>query len=169
MIVWPISKHTIVSTILWDFPTRLLTDQWSPVYYRVYNKDTGAVPLHHSAGSDDLLVGRISINSIPPPHSAASIARRITKIEKLGCTGQPQLFCNISSESPLGDGHLSILTDNRPGSTKENPMAFVASIHSRFPQRIRVVYSWSQSTFELLKKLLCLLVLQGAAPVILGG
>ena len=119
------------------------------MYYRVYNKDSGAVPLHHSAGSDDPFVGRISISSIPPPHSAASIMRRIKRIEKLGCTGEPQLFCNISSESPLGEGHLSILTNDRPGSTRENPMAFVASIHSKFPQRIRVIYSWSQSTFEL--------------------
>jgi hypothetical protein len=122
-----------------------------PVYYRVYNKDSGAVLLHHPAGFDDPSVGHINVNSIPPPHSAASIIRRIKKIEKLGCSGEPQLFCNISSEFPLGEGHLSILTSDRPGSTPKDPMAFVASIHSKFPQRIRVIYSWSQSTFELLR------------------
>jgi len=116
------------------------------LYYRVYNKDSGAVSLHHPAGSDDPSVGHISVNSIPPPHSAASIMRRITKIEKLGCSGESQLFCNISSESPLGGGHLSILTSDRPGSTPEHPMAFVASIHSKFPQRIQVIYSWKSGT-----------------------
>jgi len=118
------------------------------LYYRVYNRDSGAVPLHHHASSDDPPVGHISLNSIPPPHSAASIMRRITKIEKLGCTGESQLFCNISGESPLGEGHLSILTDDRPGSTLENPMAFVTSIHSKFPQRIRVIYSWKSGSSD---------------------
>jgi hypothetical protein len=116
------------------------------LYYRVYNKDSGALPLHYLAGSDDPSVGRISLNSIPPPHSTASIMRRITKIEKLGCTGESQLFRNISSESPLGEGHISILTSDRPGSTPEDPMAFVASIHSKFPQRIRVIYSWKSGS-----------------------
>jgi hypothetical protein len=116
------------------------------LYYRVYNKDSGAVLLHHPAGFDDPSVGHINVNSIPPPHSAASIIRRIKKIEKLGCSGEPQLFCNISSEFPLGEGHLSILTSDRPGSTPKDPMAFVASIHSKFPQRIRVIYSWKSGS-----------------------
>jgi hypothetical protein len=36
-------------------------------------------------------------------------------------------------------------------------MAFVASIHSKFPQRIRVIYSWSQSMVELLRKIIVLI------------
>jgi hypothetical protein len=38
---------------------------------------------------------------------------------------QSQLFTSISSESPIGEGHVSLLTSDHPGSAPEDPMAFV--------------------------------------------
>jgi hypothetical protein len=139
------------------------------VYYQVYNKESSAVQSHQPASDNDPFVGRVSLNSIPPPHSTASIIRAIKKTEKLGCTGESHLFPHISSESPMVEGPFSILTSDHPGSTPEDPMAFVASIHTKFPQRIRVIYSWSQSMLELTETLLCSPVLQRVAPVIPSG
>jgi hypothetical protein len=57
---------------------------------------------------------------------ATSIKRCISKLEGLDYSKPSQLFINISSESPIGDGHVPIFTSNRPGSTLEDPLAFVA-------------------------------------------
>ena len=94
------------------------------VYYRVY-RNYGAVRSQHPAGSNDPSVGRINVDSVPPPHTATSVMRCISKAEKLDNSKQSQLFTSISSTSPIGEGHFSILTGDRPGSIPEDPMAFV--------------------------------------------
>ena len=94
------------------------------MYYRIY-KNYGAVRSQHSADPNDASVGRISVDSITPPHTAASIKQCISKAEKLDNSKQLQLFTSVSSTSPIGEGHLSILTSDRPGSMPEDPMAFV--------------------------------------------
>ena len=80
--------------------------------------------------------------------------RCISKIEELTNTNKSQLFIDISSESPIGDKHVSIFSSDRPGSTPENPMAFVVepiltvsspasnvvpTPHPTFKKRIRVI------------------------------
>ena len=97
------------------------------MFYRIY-KDDGAVLSKQAANPNDPSVGRISVNSVPPPHTAVSIMRCISKTEQLDSSKPSQLFVNISSESPIGEGRVSILTSNRPGSTLEDPMAFVQSL-----------------------------------------
>jgi hypothetical protein len=77
------------------------------------------------ASSSDPYVGRLSVNSIPPPHTATSIMRRISKVEMLEMSTRSQLFTSISSELPMGEEHVSILTSGCPGSTPEDPLAFV--------------------------------------------
>ena len=94
------------------------------VYYCVYKRN-GAILSKQPVNSDDPSVGRINVDYIPPPHTAKSIMRCISKIEEVGDFGISQLFTSISVESPVGDGHVSILTDDRPGSTPEKPMAIV--------------------------------------------
>ena len=94
------------------------------VYYRVF-KERGAVVSKCPATSDDPYVGHISVNSIPPPHSHTSIMRCLSKIEELDNTWQTQLFASMSNKSPISEGHISILTSGSPGSTLEDPMAFV--------------------------------------------
>jgi hypothetical protein len=104
------------------------------LYYQVY-KAHGAIPSKQPADSNDPFVGRISIDSIPPPHTAATILRCISKAEELPNSRKSQLFTSISSESPIGDAHVSMLTGDRPGSTPDDPMAFLVS---KFAGQIRV-------------------------------
>ena len=96
------------------------------MYYRVYIKGH-AVKSKKPADSAKPLVGRINVDSVPPPHTAASIIRCISKTEQLANLKYPQLYFNTESGSPIGDEHVSILTDSRPGSTAEDPIAFVES------------------------------------------
>lgn len=88
-------------------------------------KQYGAVLSRQPADSSDPYVGRISVDSVPPPHTAVSIMRCISKTEELANSKKSQLFINISSDSPIGDGHVSILASDCPGCTPEDPMAFV--------------------------------------------
>ena len=94
------------------------------MYYRVY-RNYSAIRSQHPADSNDPSVGRINVDSVPPPHTAVSIMRCISKAEKLDYSKQSQLFTSISSTSPIGEGHFPILTNDRPGSMPEDPMAFV--------------------------------------------
>ena len=59
--------------------------------------------------------------------------RCISKIEEITYSGQSQLFIDISSESPIGEGHVSIFTSDYPGSTPDYPMAFVTSPATQYP------------------------------------
>ena len=94
------------------------------MYYRVYS-NCGAVLAKQQADHDPS-VGRISVDFVPPPHTAASVIRCISKKEHLDNSKQSQLFISIGSTSPI-DGHISMLTSSRPGSTPEDPMALVES------------------------------------------
>ena len=99
------------------------------VYYRVY-KDSLAVRSMRPADINDPLVGRLNIDSIPPPHTATSIKRCISQLEGLDNWEEWQLFINILSESPMGNEHISLLTSDHPGSTPDDSIAIVLdSIH----------------------------------------
>jgi hypothetical protein len=94
------------------------------VYYRVY-KIRGAIKSRRPVDSSQPWVGHISVDSIPPPHTAASIMRCISKAEEIDMSEDSQLWNSPSSDSPMGDGHVSILASRRPGATPEDPIAFV--------------------------------------------
>jgi len=117
------------------------------LYYRVY-KTSGAVRSKQPADSNDPSIGRISVDSVPPPHTAASIMRCISKTEKLEYSNGSQLFIDPFSESPIGEEHVSILTGDPPGSTPENPMAFVEDPHPTFNKRMRVLYTQGPDTLN---------------------
>jgi hypothetical protein len=95
------------------------------VYYQVYINS--ALVESKQPHPDDPYIGRISIDFVSPPHTAKSIIRCISKIEEIYHGMESQLFTNILSESPIGEGHVSILTSDRPGYTPEDPMVFVAA------------------------------------------
>jgi hypothetical protein len=122
------------------------------VYYQVYKK-RGAVPSKQPADPSDSYVGRISVDSVPPPHTAKSIIRCISKVEEIENSMQSQLFINISSESPIDEGYISILTSDRPGSTPEDPLAFVEP-YPPFTNPMRVTTSWCQSDFTLINNVI---------------
>ena len=84
--------------------------------------------------------------------------RCISQIEKLYISPVgSQLFTSISNESPVGGGHVSLRTDSCPGSTAEDPMAFVIG---PFDKRIRVIKARSELKFTSRGKLLCSSVFQ---------
>lgn len=93
------------------------------VYYRVYKKHD-AVVSRQPASSSDPYIGRLSIEFIPPPRTAASVMRCISKNEELDHSNRSQLFSSVSSESPL-EKDVLILSSDHPGSTLDDPMAFV--------------------------------------------
>ena len=64
--------------------------------------------------------------SVAPPHTPASIKRCISRVE-----GNPallwnaDLFADASSDTPLQEGHISILCTDGPGLSPNEPMAIV--------------------------------------------
>jgi hypothetical protein len=117
------------------------------IYYRVY-KQHGAVLSKQPADPNKPSVGRISVDSVPPPHTAESIMRCISKMEGLDNSKTSQLFIDISSESPIGDGLVSILSSDRPGFMPENPMAFVIEPVLTVPSPTTVVSPIPYPTFN---------------------
>ena len=93
------------------------------MYYRVYNED-GAIRSLHPLNPNDPSLSRIYARSVAPPHAAASLKRRLCRVE--GVTGPTTLFATAASLSPMDDGdRISFLTEASPGLTTQNPMAFV--------------------------------------------
>lgn len=105
------------------------------VYYRVYTKDS-AIPSREPANREDCTVGCIRSDTVPPPHTAASIKRCISHKERFSNWERSQLFETTDSLSPIGGRHILLLTDDHIGSTPENPILFVESEDSTFWTRI---------------------------------
>ena len=113
------------------------TDALRVVYYRFYNK-SGAIPSKQSADSTDPAVGRINGDFVPPPLTAASVKRCLSKLEGLDDWKGSQLFSDITSKSPIGDGqYIATRGGGHVGSTPENPILFVESADSTFRERMR--------------------------------
>ena len=71
-------------------------------------------------------LGRIRADSVAPPHCPASIKRCISRVEKNSALANADLFADISSDTPLKDGHISIRrTDHGPGLSSNHPMPIV--------------------------------------------
>ncbi|KAJ7647858.1 hypothetical protein FB45DRAFT_210142 [Roridomyces roridus] len=63
-------------------PPSLVTAPDYEVHYRIYTP-TGAIPVKAAASSPDPFVGRILARSVPPPHLAGMLKRRILAAEGL--------------------------------------------------------------------------------------
>jgi hypothetical protein len=70
-------------------------------------------------------VGRIDADSVVPPHTVASLKRRIGKVEGIDLSSESQLFDYLGSESPVPDGPLPIIIGECPGLSADRPMALV--------------------------------------------
>ena len=71
-------------------------------------------------------LGRIWVDSIPPPHGPASIKLCISRAERTPALAHhANLFADISSNTPLKEGHISILQTDCPGLSPNEPMAIV--------------------------------------------
>jgi hypothetical protein len=102
----------------------------SLVYYRVYT-ERGALLSKSSAETGDPSVGRILGRSVPPPHTAASLKRRISVAEEINDSSRANLFLSCTARSAMDDkDYVSLLTGTGPGLFPHEPMALVVSDNS---------------------------------------
>jgi hypothetical protein len=98
------------------------------VYYLLYN-DGHEMPSKVAIDPEEPSLGRIRADSVPPPHSAASIKRCISRVERNPELADAELFADISCNTPLQEGHIPILRTDCPGLSPNKPMAVVQNIH----------------------------------------
>ena len=78
--------------------------------------------------SEQPSLGRIRADSIAPPHNPTSIKRCISRVERnpaLALPGRTDLFADTSCDTPLEEGHISILRTDGSGLSPSEPMAIV--------------------------------------------
>jgi hypothetical protein len=83
------------------------------VYYLLYAND------------EEPSLGHIRVDSVAPPHSPASIKRCISRVEKAPALAHADLYTDISCDTPLKEGYISILSTDGPGLSPDEPMAIV--------------------------------------------
>ena len=103
-------------------------------------------------------LGRIQAVSIAPPHCPTSIKLCISRVEgNPALAWRSDLFADTSSDSPLQEGHISILCTDGPGLSPDKPMAIVQ--RQPFPDgkyviknRAKDIYwhSWNNPTRTIL-------------------
>ena len=94
------------------------------MYYQLFADDyeiQSKVAFDHEEPS----IGRICADSIAPPHSPTSIKRCISRVEGRPTLLHADLFADTSCDTPLTEGHISILRTDGPGLSPEEPMAIV--------------------------------------------
>jgi hypothetical protein len=94
------------------------------VYYLLYY-DGHEMPSKVAIDPEEPYLGRIRADSVPPPHSPASIKRCISRVERNPELADAKLFADISSKTPLQEGHIPILRTDCPGLSPNKPMAVV--------------------------------------------
>jgi len=81
--------------------------------------------LEISFNEEDTALGHINSLSITPPFNISSLKAWLTKVEGIGAKIL-QLFEYLSANSPMSDSaSVALLTDQYPGSTPDEPMAFI--------------------------------------------
>jgi hypothetical protein len=65
------------------------------------------------------------VDFIAPPHTPTSIKQYISRVEGNPALVTADLFANTSSDSPMKEELISILSDRCPGLNKSDPMALV--------------------------------------------
>jgi hypothetical protein len=94
------------------------------VYYLLY-ADNYEMPSKVAFDPDESSLGRIRVDSIAPPHTSATIKRCISRVERTPAIAHADLFADISCNTPLKEGHISILLTDGPGLSPNEPMAIV--------------------------------------------
>ena len=124
-IVRPFNTSTFIVVLL--VTSRLL----GKVYYLLYADDY-EMPSKVVIDPEKPSLGRIQADSVTPPHSPASIKRCISRVEKISALASADLFVDTSCDTPLKDGHISILRTDGPGLSPNDPMAIV-QVESSLP------------------------------------
>lgn len=112
---------------------------------------------------EEPFLGRICADFIAPPHTTTSIKKCIARIEHSPALVSAQLFTDISGETSMKGGYVSILSVDSPGSTPDSPLALVqgdeqrsdvhvdqeivATPHKAYALRVRAKYDASKTSF----------------------
>ena len=108
------------------------------MYYQLYANDC-EIPSKVAFDHDEPSIGRIRADYIAPPHSPESIKRCISRVEGRPALLHADLFADTSCDTPLTEGHISILRTDGPGQSPEEPMAIVqAEVQVESPPKVEV-------------------------------
>jgi hypothetical protein len=94
------------------------------VYYLPYGDDY-EMPSKVAIDPEEPSLGRIRADSVAPPHSPTSIKRCISRVERNAALIYADLFADTTCDTPLKEGHISILRTDDPGLSPNEPMAIV--------------------------------------------
>ena len=94
------------------------------MYYQLYADDS-QIPSKVAIDAEEPSLGRIRADCVAPPHSPTSIKRCISRVERNPALVNFDLFADTSCDSPLTEGHISILRTDGPGLSPNEPMAIV--------------------------------------------
>ena len=102
------------------------------MYYLLY-ADNHELPSNVAINPEEPSLGRIRVDSVAPPHSLASIKRCIARVEGIPELVHADVFADISCDTPLKEGRISILRDG-PGLSPNKPMAIVQTAIVQVPE-----------------------------------
>jgi hypothetical protein len=125
--------RTLICSITFLFITSGLL---SEVYYLLYSDDRG-MPSKVAIDPEEPWLGRIRADYITPPHIPTNIKLSISRLERTPAFASANLFEDISCDTPLTEGHISILHTNGPGLSPNKPMALV-QVNDALEKRIPV-------------------------------
>jgi hypothetical protein len=94
------------------------------VYYLLYANDY-EMPSKSAIDPEEPSLGRIRADSVAPPYSPASIKRCISRVEGTPALAHADIYADLSCDTPLEEGHISILRTDGPGLSPNVPMAIV--------------------------------------------
>ena len=94
------------------------------VYYQLYFNDS-EIQSKVAFDPEEPSLGRIPADFVAPPHSPVSIKRCISRVEGTPALAHADLFVDISCDAPLQEGYISILRNDGPGQSPNEPMAIV--------------------------------------------
>ena len=94
------------------------------MYYQLFADDY-EIQSKVAFDRDEPSIGRIRADFIAPPHTPTSIKRCISRVEERPALLHADLFADTSCDTPLTEGHISILRTDGPGLSLNEPMAIV--------------------------------------------
>ena len=94
------------------------------MYYQLYAHHS-EIQSNEAFDPDEPSLGRIPAYFIAPPHSPTSIKRCISRVEGNPALLHADIFADTSCDTPLTEGHISILLTDGPGLSPNEPMAVV--------------------------------------------
>ena len=92
------------------------------MYYVLYANDYEK-PSKVAFDPENPSLGCIRADFVVPPHSLATLKRCISRAEGTPALVHADIFMDISSDTPLKEGPISILGTDCPGLSLEKPMA----------------------------------------------